>query len=471
MNPKDSNIKWVATPVKIEANINWVGVKPTVETDPVYYSPFFKEGSVVHISGTANVPEGSFMVLPPEKIEQVVATVKQEVSEGLKGFVSEPLPWSYKEAMLNHPVIPIAEPEYGLSPLSVTVKNSQAKHGPNWCEHCKVNHWKKTKCPYKSNEGQPKTEEPKVPETIQPPEDVKFWHQQNWTQDLFGKSNVPGPPDMPYAWTQGGGGQQLIAELSHGAQSAEELSTIFGDKAILSALLTDGVTKGFFKKTKDGLIALDAEGYAEKKPPKKTKEPFSSYTPLAKEQPAPEPLQPQKIDVKNHPDYASSWTPGFKLLQMLNSPLCPTNFSNKLSLIKAYREYCTEYFGDTPGLKEAKDVVEKAIDDGIFMGGEKYGAYAGTLNVSKSDLPDPGKPKPSITKQVAGATKQLGWNPNGKGQKLLQAISEDISTVEGLVNQIPNLTKGLASHLIDQAMSAGWVKRDNPGEKPGKDRK
>src|SRR5579872_1933564 len=146
--------------------------------------------------------------------------------------------------------------ELGMTEIDGTIftmeAQSTSKHGPNWCDHCKVNHWKKTKCPYKSNEGQPKTEEPKVPENIQPPEDVKFWHQQNWTQELFGKSNVPGPPDMPYAWTQGGGGQQLIAELSHGAQSAEELSAIFGDKAILSALLTDGVTKGFFKKTKDG---------------------------------------------------------------------------------------------------------------------------------------------------------------------------------------------------------------------------
>src|SRR5579872_2788294 len=68
--------------------------------------------------------------------------------------------------------------ELGMTEIDGTIftmeAQSTSKHGPNWCDHCKVNHWKKTKCPYKSNEGQPKTEEPKVPENIQPPQGVKF---------------------------------------------------------------------------------------------------------------------------------------------------------------------------------------------------------------------------------------------------------------------------------------------------------
>src|SRR3972149_1349902 len=53
----------------------------------------------------------------------------------------------------------------------VKMKVGQVKKGPNWCEHCKVNHWAKTVCPYKGKGVPAKVETKPEEEFVAKPEE------------------------------------------------------------------------------------------------------------------------------------------------------------------------------------------------------------------------------------------------------------------------------------------------------------
>lgn len=386
-------------------------------------------------SGTTSGP------LTSEQIKILKGTILDPI------FTSKSWPEAYKES------------------IDKTKMNVSAQiKGPNWCAFHKQNHHSKTKCSHNSGAatgnpalGKSDTEsatETKVEDQLSSIKE-EHWSEKDPLDALFTKADLLDVNKED--WKPGSQGAAILGCLisSGGNISTSKLHDLLQlppydlniNKVELADLLTKGLSQGVFSNsggsTSISLPASVSEKVKDLKP---------------------------KIDIKAHPDYSKKDSDGNLFLQSLVA-YPPESTANKITLIKNLREYAAthDHGGSSDlGLKQAKDIVEKAYADGVIT-------HDG-FNVPIGLPPDlshikVGPKKPFVKKpDTISTVKSLGWSVVGKGCSILDSLNTNGvsgSSVEGIILAHPELklTPGLTHYLLDQAIDGGFVSIV-PGTKP-----